>query len=151
MFSASRRFVTSNVKTTVLVNAVQQYCTDFMWKYLSGPRYFDSTNSHKGSFYEDGLTYMFAWICNYIHYKVWDEIVYPFVKFNGASIVWKWMNYLISHLLSVSLFIIYIYIYIMPLLCFKFSDVQSNTDVDMHYVPPIFWKVINGNIRFSGD
>ena len=27
-----------------------------------------------------------AWISNYIHYKVWDEISYPFLNFNGATV-----------------------------------------------------------------
>ena len=27
-----------------------------------------------------------AWIGNYIHYEVWDEITYPFLNFNGATI-----------------------------------------------------------------
>ena len=27
-----------------------------------------------------------AWISNYIHYNVWDEITYPFLNFNGASL-----------------------------------------------------------------
>ena len=27
-----------------------------------------------------------AWISNYIHYKVWDEITYPFLSFNGATV-----------------------------------------------------------------
>ena len=27
-----------------------------------------------------------AWICNHIHYKVWDEITYPFLNFNGATV-----------------------------------------------------------------
>ena len=26
------------------------------------------------------------WISNYIHYKVWDEITYPFLNFNGATV-----------------------------------------------------------------
>ena len=25
-------------------------------------------------------------IVNYIHYKVWDEITYPFLNFNGATV-----------------------------------------------------------------
>ena len=25
-------------------------------------------------------------ISNYIHYKVWDEITYPFLNFNGATV-----------------------------------------------------------------
>ena len=27
-----------------------------------------------------------AWISNYIHYNVWDEITYPFLNFNGATV-----------------------------------------------------------------
>ena len=27
-----------------------------------------------------------AWISNYIHYEVWDEITYPFLNFNGATV-----------------------------------------------------------------
>ena len=28
---------------------------------------------------------------NYIHYKVWDEISYPFLNFNGATVeVYEW-------------------------------------------------------------
>ena len=27
-----------------------------------------------------------AWINNYILYKVWDEITYPFLNFNGATV-----------------------------------------------------------------
>ena len=27
-----------------------------------------------------------SWISNYIHYKVWDEITYPFLNFNGATV-----------------------------------------------------------------
>ena len=32
------------------------------------------------------LTLIPARISNYIHYKVWDEITYPFLNFNGATI-----------------------------------------------------------------
>ena len=27
-----------------------------------------------------------AWISNYIHYNVWDEITYPFLNLNGATV-----------------------------------------------------------------
>ena len=27
-----------------------------------------------------------AWISNYIHCNVWDEITYPFLNFNGATV-----------------------------------------------------------------
>ena len=37
-------------------------------------------------------------ICNYIHYKVWDEITYPFLNFNGATVeVKELINNFISH------------------------------------------------------
>ena len=37
-------------------------------------------------FYEHGLTLILAWISNYIHYKEWDKIIYPFLNFNGATV-----------------------------------------------------------------
>ena len=30
-----------------------------------------------------------AWMRNYIHYKVWDEIAYPFLNFNGATVKFR--------------------------------------------------------------
>ena len=30
-----------------------------------------------GPFYLHGLTLISAWMSNYIHYKLWDEITYP--------------------------------------------------------------------------
>ena len=36
-------------------------------------------------FYKHGLTVISAWISNYIHYKLWDEITYPFLNFNGCT------------------------------------------------------------------
>ena len=39
-----------------------------------------------------------AWISNYIHYKVWYEITYPFLNFNGANVeVKEWISNSISH------------------------------------------------------
>ena len=39
-----------------------------------------------------------AWISNYIHYKVWDEITYPFPNFNSCTIeVWEWIGNFIPH------------------------------------------------------
>ena len=37
-------------------------------------------------FYESGFTLIPACISNYIHFKVWDEITYPFLNFNGTTI-----------------------------------------------------------------
>ena len=39
-----------------------------------------------GRFYQHGLTLIPAWISNYIHYDVWDEITYPFLNFNVATV-----------------------------------------------------------------
>ena len=39
-----------------------------------------------GPFYEHGLTFIPAWISNYIHYEMWDEITYPFLNVNGATV-----------------------------------------------------------------
>ena len=45
-----------------------------------------------------GLTLIPAWMNNYIHYKVWDEINYSIPNFNGCTAdVWEWINNLISH------------------------------------------------------
>ena len=43
-------------------------------------------NDFLGPFYQHGLTLIPAWISNYIHYNVWDEITYPFLNFNGATV-----------------------------------------------------------------
>ena len=45
-----------------------------------------------------GLTLIPGWISNYIHYKVWYEITYPFTNFNGATVeVWVWISDFILH------------------------------------------------------
>ena len=49
-------------------------------------------------FYQHGLTLIPAWISNYIHYKVWYGIVYPFQNINGTAIqVWEWISNFIPH------------------------------------------------------
>ena len=38
------------------------------------------------------------WLINYIHYKMWDEITYPFPNFNGAAVeVWEYLSNFILH------------------------------------------------------
>ena len=37
-------------------------------------------------FYKHGLTLIPAWISNHMPSKVWDEITYPFLNFNGAAV-----------------------------------------------------------------
>ena len=54
-----------------------------------------------GPFYWHSLTLIPAWISNYIHYKVWDEITYPFPNFNGVTVeVWEWISNFIPCFLS---------------------------------------------------
>ena len=40
-------------------------------------------------FYKHGLTLIPAWMCNYIYYTVWDEMIDPFQNFNSAAIETK--------------------------------------------------------------
>ena len=40
----------------------------------------------RGPYYQHGLTLIQAWICNHIYYEVWDEITYPILNFNGATV-----------------------------------------------------------------
>ena len=40
----------------------------------------------KGTFYQRVLTLFQAWINDYIHYKVWNEITYRFPHVNGAAV-----------------------------------------------------------------
>ena len=45
------------------------------------------------------LTWISSWIGNYSHYKMWDEITYPFPNFNGVTIeVWEWISNFIPHI-----------------------------------------------------
>ena len=39
-----------------------------------------------GPFYFRGLNLIPAWINSYIDYRMWDEITYPFLNFNGATV-----------------------------------------------------------------
>ena len=53
-----------------------------MWIIVSTERGINNS----GPFYKHGLTLIPAWISNYIHYNMWDEITYPFLNFNGATV-----------------------------------------------------------------
>ena len=39
-----------------------------------------------GPFYYHEVTLIPSWISIYIHHKVWDEITYPFLNFNGTTV-----------------------------------------------------------------
>ena len=40
----------------------------------------------RASFYQHGLNLIPAWISDHIPGKVWDEITYPFLNFNGSTV-----------------------------------------------------------------
>ena len=53
---------------------------------------------NRGPFYKHGLTFIPARISNYIHYKVQEEITYPFPNFNVAVVeIWGWIKHVISY------------------------------------------------------
>ena len=54
----------------------------FVW--VCNKRIYNSCSSCL--FYEHGLTLVPAWTSNYTHYKMWDEITYPFPNFNGWTV-----------------------------------------------------------------
>ena len=39
---------------------------------------------NRGSFYWHGIQFIPAWISDYNHYKIWDELTYPIPHFNGS-------------------------------------------------------------------
>ena len=42
-----------------------------------------------------------VWMSNYIQYKMWDKITYPFPNFNGATVeVWEWISNFILHFIG---------------------------------------------------
>ena len=46
-----------------------------------------------------GSSLILAWIINQNNYEVWNEMIYPFPNFNGATVeVWEWII-IISHTL----------------------------------------------------
>ena len=56
-----------------------------------------NTNS---PFYWGGLTLIPAWISSHMLRKVWDEIIYPFLNFNGATVeVLEWISNFIPHII----------------------------------------------------
>ena len=46
----------------------------------------DPSSTTSGPFYLHGLTLILAWISNHMASKMWDEITYPFLNFNGATV-----------------------------------------------------------------
>ena len=49
-------------------------------------------------FYQHELTSIPAWMSNYTHQEVWNEIIYLFPNFDGAfAEVWKWVSNFFPH------------------------------------------------------
>ena len=54
---------------------------------------------HPAHFYLHDLTLIPAWISNHMPNKVWDEITYPFLNFNGCTVeVYEWISNFIPHI-----------------------------------------------------
>ena len=54
---------------------------------------------HLDPLYYQGSTSIPTWICNYIYYRMWDEITYPFPNFIGTTVeVWEWISNFMPHL-----------------------------------------------------
>ena len=52
----------------------------------------------QGPLWQYRLTLIPAWMSNYIHHKVCDEITFPSPNFNGATVeVWEWISNFIMH------------------------------------------------------
>ena len=60
-------------------------CEAFNYVAIIGHK-LDGVRSIWAPFYYRVLTLIPAWISNYIHYNVWDEITYQFLNFNGATV-----------------------------------------------------------------
>ena len=53
------------------------------------------------SFHYHCLPSIPAWIRDYIHHKVWNEVIYPFPNFNGCTVeVWEWISHFIPHFIG---------------------------------------------------
>ena len=78
-----------------------------------------------GPFYKHGLTVIPAWINNYIHYNVRDEITYPLPNFRGtATEVWQWIRNFIAHFIA----------YVITYSCWDYSKsmLVKGAPVDMY-------------------
>ena len=58
----------------------------YMTRQLCSSRMCDKFVETRAPFYQHGLTLIPACISNYIHFKGYDEITYPFLNFNGATV-----------------------------------------------------------------
>ena len=72
-------------KTVFLIETAPWFLADFIVQRMSlWNRY--SVKDSSSPFYYHGLTLIPAWISNYMPGKVWGEITYPFLNFNGCTV-----------------------------------------------------------------
>ena len=80
---------------------LMNYCNKLMHHIFHITLMYRATHCNELSsspFYWHGLTLNPARISNCIHYIVWDEITYPSLNFNGATVeVQKWISNTIPH------------------------------------------------------
>ena len=74
-----------------LVRVVYQPCMEVPWDFLWDLIFLEISSANLngiiwGPFYYHGLTLILVWISNYTHYKMWDEITYPFPNFKGGTL-----------------------------------------------------------------
>ena len=82
--------ITTAIEIPILLKSIDIY----VMKEKSHPRNpGDQEFYTRSPFYDMALTLIPAWISNYIHYKLWYEITYPFSNLNSAAVkVWEWIS-----------------------------------------------------------
>ena len=58
----------------------------FIWVYRNAISTTEHRSLASGPFYKHVLILIPAWISNYIHYELWDEIIYPFLNFSVCTV-----------------------------------------------------------------
>ena len=66
------------------------------WRYDVERCHISVAKEHRDPFYQQNLTLNTSSVSNYFNYKVWNEITYPFSKFNGSN-VRKWISNFITN------------------------------------------------------
>ena len=99
-----------------------------------------------GPFYQHGLTLIQTWISNYIHYKIWGEITYPFLNFKlplkgdtcvdiHYSIIWKKKLSKVTEIdkNTKDWFGIHVYVLSMRYACFGYWEYVSYRRNDLYF------------------
>ena len=106
-----------------------------------------------GAFYEHGFTLIAKLISDYIHYKLWDDITYPFRYFNGATVeVYEYISNFIHALLNMCLLIhagINVNLLLCTAECTKIINTMTMTNgillTIILILRHVLWDVVNRN------